>query len=1344
MFEDYQICPYTGLRSFTEEESLYFKGREDHIQQATEQLQRNKFLMLTGASGDGKSSLVYAGIIPNARAGFLKSKYTQRAIADFRPERSPFKNLCRSLAKQLNIANPLTVEAEVQHGFSALVDLYKNSTCFIDEHSTAWQQTDDNQKSALKRSAANLIIIVDQFEEFFTNPENYQQGVPSTDSNLVLNVLLETARIALEENLPIYIVFTMRSDFIGQCAAFRSLPEYIGFSQFFVPRLNRTQLQQVIEEPASLSGNTITRRLTERLIHDISEGVDQLPILQHALSQIWHAADLGKSEMDLIHYAMVGGMPASELPDDQVAKFKQWFAKQPDSIKQYYQEPNLQNVLDTHANKLYESAAEQYRIKAGKQVSDEAVKETIRTTLVCLTKIDQARAVRNRMTLNEIHQILNRPDVDVMALAQILNIFREPGNTFIRPFITDDAESEKLAEDAVLDITHESLIRNWEYLEQWAKQEFDHYNIFLDFEQQLNRWVDSGYSGGFLLSMGPLTYFETWYNKVKPNADWIARYLPANLPQPKKREAANTIISNSKEFLRRSSRKHLLTRTILRVGPKRIAAVLAVIVFVAIGAVAFQRYYVKQNTYVLNELKTETLRIANNKKLSLINRGMTVIEQMQIDNVALEEVINYSPDTLTRITTAFSVTLPIVYLGRNNPEKEIMSGLRTLDNLLEAYTATPRNLEITNELIVVTKQIKAGLVMAWLYNPIPEIADLRKRNAQRSAKLVKQIIRQQPDKFQQINILNALLEDAIDHHAFTDQDREDLLQKLSPFENSNRPAWVQNKYGEDNFAVRSLSTYAFKFNGLYQELAYLYATSGDAKKALQCIDTLLLYNQNYYNGDYGDMSDNAANIAGVFYAYNQHEALKEFVSGYCTRKKISEVEFYQRLIGRSDPYQSVSNNMADPLTVTNLNLQGGSLEQLTFFFNALRETIERTQTDVNARNFYLALSWKDDAAIRLTRMSIADKMDGKAECFSMFDRALMYYRQVNEKYLNQNVKIPRMTELDVFTVPLKYVFLYPDYHTTFSPQEVRFYHFFYNTEYFIQYLLERNLFDEFYKTNEDLSLVNLWLEANYMMYINELPWRIRKQPENQVLIPLEAKLTARGFSYASINFLYLFIGREAIRKGDEATAVTYYNKLSMDKLMNYFSAYGNAFARETVYEVAMGISTQLKRNLLDSAYRIIKVFKSPINRSTLYAFAATKLMENGMHTPMVQQLMDSATIEFSRITDLSARQSNRIFIAQAWLMQNPDNSNRVMALIKNYNFKVVPTGFNAHAYGFYGKLYEAGKSLPDNLSDEDLSGFIMAISRGYQKNQSIHKVEWDEVNNRNSIVRVIDYIDENK
>ncbi|MGD5592439.1 hypothetical protein QUT28_22615, partial [Xanthomonas citri pv. citri] len=132
-------------------------------------------------------------------------------------------------------------------------------------------------------------------------------------------------------------------------------------------RLNRTQLQQVIEEPASLNGNKISRRLAERLIHDVAEGVDQLPILQHALNQIWHAARQGKEEMDLLHYAMVGGMSPSELPDDQVDRFSQWFTRLTEKIKSFYLEPNLQNVLDTHANKLYESAAESYRNKTGKE-----------------------------------------------------------------------------------------------------------------------------------------------------------------------------------------------------------------------------------------------------------------------------------------------------------------------------------------------------------------------------------------------------------------------------------------------------------------------------------------------------------------------------------------------------------------------------------------------------------------------------------------------------------------------------------------------------------------------------------------------------------------------------------------------------------------------------------------------------------------------------------------------------------------------------------------------------------------------------------------------------------------
>ena len=65
------ICPYPGLRPFNEEESIFFKGREQQVERLVKRLEEKKFLMVNGASGDGKSSLIFAGVIPFAKAGFF-------------------------------------------------------------------------------------------------------------------------------------------------------------------------------------------------------------------------------------------------------------------------------------------------------------------------------------------------------------------------------------------------------------------------------------------------------------------------------------------------------------------------------------------------------------------------------------------------------------------------------------------------------------------------------------------------------------------------------------------------------------------------------------------------------------------------------------------------------------------------------------------------------------------------------------------------------------------------------------------------------------------------------------------------------------------------------------------------------------------------------------------------------------------------------------------------------------------------------------------------------------------------------------------------------------------------
>ncbi|MBQ1697216.1 MAG: hypothetical protein II075_04995, partial [Bacteroidales bacterium] len=272
------ICPYPGLRPFTEEESIFFKGRDLHIRQIVNMLERNKMAFITGASGDGKSSMVYAGVVPYIRAGFSKAEYNSWLVCDFKPQRNPLESLAKSASAQLQISYHDTL-IKLRRGFSALVNVYKESGFYV-------QDGDD----AANRGK-NLLIVADQFEEVFTMKENFHNGTPSNDTYTAVNLILETIRISVTEQLPVYVIFTMRSDYISQCTVFKDLPEFIAYSQFFVPQLKRTEILQVIEQPAVLAGGSVSTRLTEVLFNNLNSGFDQLPVLQHALNLLWKTAN---------------------------------------------------------------------------------------------------------------------------------------------------------------------------------------------------------------------------------------------------------------------------------------------------------------------------------------------------------------------------------------------------------------------------------------------------------------------------------------------------------------------------------------------------------------------------------------------------------------------------------------------------------------------------------------------------------------------------------------------------------------------------------------------------------------------------------------------------------------------------------------------------------------------------------------------------------------------------------------------------------------------------------------------------------------------------------------------
>lgn len=1350
MLENDQICPYTGLRSFTEEESLYFKGREEDIDQATVQLQKNKFLMLTGASGDGKSSLIYAGIIPNARSGFLKSKYTNWCVADFRPERTPFQNLCKTVAKQLDIPDIETVEAELNHGFSALIDLYRNSKRYLDLQSESWLRSDEKARAGIKREAANLIILVDQFEEFFTNPENYHLGVPSRESNLVLNLLLETARISYEEDLPVFVVFTMRSDYIGQCAAFRGLPEYLGFSQFFVPRLNRLQLQQVIEEPAKLSGNRISRRLTERLIHDITEGVDQLPILQHALSQIWVAADKGSEEMDLLHYAMVGGMSVKEIPDEQVSRFNQWFSELPAHIKKCYHEPNLQNVLDTHTNKLYEQAAGYFENNTGKSIPGKDIQFIIRTAFTCLTKIDQSRAVRNRMTLQEITSIIGHPAYDAQTIGEVLNIFREPGNTFIHPFITEDHPGSKsLQPDQVLDITHESLIRNWKYLGKWAKEEYDSRSISIDFEQQLGRWVNSKKSNDFLLSIGPLTYFENWFNKVKPNAWWIARYLPEESTNEARLEKAGEILGNAKEFIGRSAGKHLITRTVMRFGPKRIASVLGLLALLTLTSFAIRNYLNKQNNAVLSDIHKETLALADNPKVTLPFSTALICEELMLSKTTVKETIAAVSDTIRKINLATGIATHLTIQGRGQPISELYSSLDIADSLLEALPIAVGSPEKISSVLKEINDLRATLELAYKYLADPRIEQWRLRNAVRSAHWVMQIAEQQPTGFKDIQEFSLALENAINYKAFSSSEIEKLLAILSPFENTSRSGWLQTNFQQDKIMERGELGYGFFFNGLYQELAYLYAAAGRSSATLQCIDTLLKYSQNNYQGDYAAGADNAANIAVVFYSNKKSDQLDAFVKGYCKRKTISEEDFYSRLLGRAAHERATAASLDFYWWMNvkiNLNDRYSSNEQLAFFFNKYRETLLSTIPEEEERNFLIALSFKNEGLLKSLNKKQNNKPDSTIDKY--FEQAVAWYKKVNPSYLEQKLSIVGISGSDEMSVSRKTLFIYPDFRVGFHPYEPRSFFHFYMTDVWIEYILENGLFDAFYAGMDEMKTISDWMkDYNVKTFVPNsfLVYKIRYAVLQKLALAVEQNSAAENQDF---NLLYLNLGMEAQSAGDSIKMLSYYRKLKPNSLLNILRTkeYANNVNNNAFRLIAYAVKGFTQSGHADEAQNIISAFKKSTNRSSLYAFAAAEMLKERIDPKLIQPLIDSSRKELGRNEFVTGGQPNRQVLAYALALQDPVKNRKEMdRLIKNLPQKLSSIRSTARSIAFHQQLFEARAHLPQLISDDDLAGSLWQILYGFgDANNKKDVGEWKEYkeNYVSLIVRNINYEDE--
>ncbi len=266
--------PFPGLAPFDEPEAALFFGRDREIEEILERLASRRLLAVIGVSGCGKSSLVRAGVKPVLRIGAAKSLPGRWRIHTITPGKAPIQALRKAI--NASPAWPATSFDLVEHARQNL------------------------------RPGENLLLIVDQLEELFSfRAETLSKDAGNTAA-LFVNLLLNAVD---QREVPIYLLLTMRTDFLGECAEFRGLPEALNDCYYLVPRMTRIQQQEAIERPLEEEDVTITPSLLQRLLNESAEDPDDLPVLQHLLRRLfenWNArgADGPINDED---YTAVGG-----------------------------------------------------------------------------------------------------------------------------------------------------------------------------------------------------------------------------------------------------------------------------------------------------------------------------------------------------------------------------------------------------------------------------------------------------------------------------------------------------------------------------------------------------------------------------------------------------------------------------------------------------------------------------------------------------------------------------------------------------------------------------------------------------------------------------------------------------------------------------------------------------------------------------------------------------------------------------------------------------------------------------------------------------------------------------
>jgi WD40 repeat protein len=438
------VRPYPGLAPFEEWDAGWFYGRDDLIATMVsglnDRLDGGTPLVVMGASGAGKSSVLRAGLVPELRNGGLSPAGSgDWPVMIITPGRYPLRDLGLRLGDLAGLTSSQALD-EIEENPSRAA-LLTRQALIADDRRRGIVRPAASRRSVTTLAERRMVLVIDQFEEVFT-----ECGDEVQRSRFIEAVCAITGGDQ-DDPPPALVVIGLNLAFVEQCTAHPSLAPALR-NPFIVGPMSTAELREAIELPAMQAGLVVEPGLVDTMLADIgaveSRGTaglltydpGKLPLLAHALLATWERRE--GNRLTVAAYRAAGG---------------------------------IKEAIAATADQLYESLD-----APGRQVAKRLLRHMVR---VHPEAEDSRRQVSRAMLLAEL------PVGDQETAGRLLD---ELGK---RRLVTADAGKVQIA--------HEALLRHWPKLAAWLQEDRDWQQAEQRLAEQAHEWAAHGRNPGRLL-----------------------------------------------------------------------------------------------------------------------------------------------------------------------------------------------------------------------------------------------------------------------------------------------------------------------------------------------------------------------------------------------------------------------------------------------------------------------------------------------------------------------------------------------------------------------------------------------------------------------------------------------------------------------------------------------------------------------------------------------------------------------------------------------------------------------------------------------------------------------------